>query len=563
MTSPFTPQLGTNYCPRDEEILEIRDLLVEPLSRLKCIRNKITDLQKSIDELTKERDDINAYVDAHKALISPVRRLPLDIIQEIFVACLPTHRNCVMSAVEAPVLLGRVCSSWRAISLNTPRLWCRLHIVEPASFGPRSASFEEKLVQRLETTKTWLGRSGNCPLSISLEGSPAFRPSGGIQPIQLPAGFPPLVPGAVLIPFASRWQNITLCASWMALEVLSTLTEADVPRLRSMEINQRPDLMTPAMQWPTFTLFRAPNLTAFTFAGSQMDILDLPLQRENLTYLSLMGHGWGVLSCRIALEVLARCPRVQDCRLLVNEDNSANNMPGALPESSGRSLVELPFLRSLQVTSLGLAPSGIGRLFSRLVVPALRNFELRGRSNRGVEEPMFVDNFVMFLSTALSFESFTVDTQLFTRESFAGILGGLPTTTTRLSIQDRAVTRSGILGDDTIALLIPTPEHPGSCPALKELRILRCLSPSDAELLRFITARMTLPARTLRSVDIQFNRERQVDITPDIQPYVDGGLKVSTSYLVNQIPQTFSPWQGLADAPQTLGNLSLSQLQFA
>jgi hypothetical protein len=40
---------------------------------------------------------LGAYVDTHKALISPARRLPLDIIEEIFVACLPTHRNCVMS----------------------------------------------------------------------------------------------------------------------------------------------------------------------------------------------------------------------------------------------------------------------------------------------------------------------------------------------------------------------------------------------------------------------------------------------------------------------------------
>ncbi|KAJ7019194.1 hypothetical protein C8F04DRAFT_350829, partial [Mycena alexandri] len=231
----------------------------------------------------------------------------------------------------------------------------------------------------------------------------------------------------------------------------------------------------------------------------------------------------------------------------------------AAEESFRRSLVELPFLHSLQVTSLGLTPSGIGRLFRRLVVPSLRNFELRGRSNMGSEDPTFVASFVTFLATALSFESFTVDTQIFTRESFMGILRELPTTTTRLSIQDRprswtnAV--SGILGDDTIALLIPTPEHPASCPALQELRILRCLCPSDADLLRFITARMTLPASTLRSVDIQFNRERQVDITADIQPYVDGGLKVVTSYFHSQVSRSFSPWQGLADAPPiTPGN---------
>ncbi|KAJ7737406.1 hypothetical protein DFH07DRAFT_753030, partial [Mycena maculata] len=96
--------------------------------------------------------------------------LPLDIIQEmIFMACIPMHRNCVMSAKEAPVLLGRICShSWRAISLSTPRLWSRLHIVEPTLIheGMVSAA-QEKLAHRLETTKTWLERSGQCPLSIS------------------------------------------------------------------------------------------------------------------------------------------------------------------------------------------------------------------------------------------------------------------------------------------------------------------------------------------------------------------------------------------------------------
>ncbi|KAF8210556.1 hypothetical protein K438DRAFT_1570262, partial [Mycena galopus ATCC 62051] len=57
-----------------------------------------------------------------KALISSIRRLPLQVIQEIFIACLPTHRNCVMSASEAPIQLGRICSSWRALAFSTPQL---------------------------------------------------------------------------------------------------------------------------------------------------------------------------------------------------------------------------------------------------------------------------------------------------------------------------------------------------------------------------------------------------------------------------------------------------------
>ncbi|KAF8213683.1 hypothetical protein K438DRAFT_1550126, partial [Mycena galopus ATCC 62051] len=127
MASPFILRLGTNYCPTDEEVAEIKSHLVEPSLRLKELDDKIAELQKAIDKLAEERDGLGAYVGAHKALISPVRRLPLDIIQEIFIACLPTHRNCVMSASEAPILLGRICSSWRALSLSTPRLWASLH----------------------------------------------------------------------------------------------------------------------------------------------------------------------------------------------------------------------------------------------------------------------------------------------------------------------------------------------------------------------------------------------------------------------------------------------------
>ena len=137
MPSPFTSELGTNYCPRDEEVLEIHALLVEPLSRLQHIENRIADLQKAIDELTEELSSISAYVDAHKALISPVRRLPLDILQEIFVACLPTHRNCVMSASEPLFFWGayaahgepypsRLPASGLACILRSPNLLGKL-----------------------------------------------------------------------------------------------------------------------------------------------------------------------------------------------------------------------------------------------------------------------------------------------------------------------------------------------------------------------------------------------------------------------------------------------------
>ncbi|KAJ7655674.1 hypothetical protein DFH06DRAFT_992420, partial [Mycena polygramma] len=69
----FGYKLGTNYCPNDEEVIEIQGLLVEPTLRLRRLDDEISDLQKAIDELAEERDSLGEYVAAHKALISPVR----------------------------------------------------------------------------------------------------------------------------------------------------------------------------------------------------------------------------------------------------------------------------------------------------------------------------------------------------------------------------------------------------------------------------------------------------------------------------------------------------------
>ncbi|KAF7334836.1 hypothetical protein MSAN_02370400 [Mycena sanguinolenta] len=234
MVSPFVSRLGSNYCPTDEEILEINPLLVEPTLRLKGLDDEITKLQKAIDKLAEERSRVAAYVEAHKALISPVRRLPLDIIQELFLACLPTHRNCVMSASEAPVLLGRVCSSWRAISHTTPRLWSNLHVVEPLQnlADPTSASFEEKVARRLEITQTWLGRSGQCPLSISLQSAP-----DGTSPTGSPTTSMQFM--ETLVSFAQRWQHIQFTAPRSLLWKVMSHFDAEVPLLESVTFHNQ------------------------------------------------------------------------------------------------------------------------------------------------------------------------------------------------------------------------------------------------------------------------------------------------------------------------------------
>ncbi|KAJ7157197.1 hypothetical protein C8R46DRAFT_1165600 [Mycena filopes] len=526
-TSPFAPKLGTNYCPLDEELSQIHGLLVEPLSRLKELDGQIADLQRAMDELEAERDAVEAFIAPHKALISPVRRLPLDIIQEIFVACLPTHRNCVMSAVEAPVLLGRICSAWRAISITTPRLWSRLHIVEPEPLGP-DGILDEKVAQRLETTKTWLDRSGQCPLSISFQGSSSGSTAIRDRFMQ------------TIIPLAPRWNDITLWVN-MVLDVFSDITENDVPLLRRLEVSEY------SVIEHSLALLKAPNLTEFIFTGRHGpgEIQDVPVRWENLAYLSI-GH---TLPYRVALELLSRCPQLQVCSLLIHLDDISMDGPGGI--------VEVPLLHTLSIT--GFSPA-IEMMFRRLSLPDLRHLDVQGQpGHMGSEQQLSIEDFLAVLAVSSRLQKLRIDTPMFTSSSLIQLFRGLPTSITCLHIADRMMPwgpdyADGIVDDEVITALTPTPDNPGSCPALQELQIILCSSPSDAALLRFVEARMALVSpSTLKKVAIKFCREKQVDIAADIQPLLsDGWLQVTTTYASPSVFGSYSPWLGLPDAPELL-----------
>ncbi|KAJ7646459.1 hypothetical protein FB45DRAFT_997988, partial [Roridomyces roridus] len=129
-TSPLAAHLSTNYCPTDEEIVEIKELIAGPSLRVHALDDEIAAVYKRLHSLKAEREDLVAHIESYRALISPVRRLPLDIVQHIFMSCLP-DRNCVMGATEAPLLLGRICGLWRATALSMPLLLSRIHIVAP------------------------------------------------------------------------------------------------------------------------------------------------------------------------------------------------------------------------------------------------------------------------------------------------------------------------------------------------------------------------------------------------------------------------------------------------
>ncbi|KAJ7844769.1 hypothetical protein B0H14DRAFT_2358444 [Mycena olivaceomarginata] len=155
MQSPFAAMLHTNAVPSDAERQRIQELLAGPQMEAAHLASEIKRLQAMVGELAEKRGHLNDFIDPHVALLSPARRLPQDVMAEIFVAALPLDRNAIMSSAESPLLLCHVCRTWRAIALSTPRLWASLHVVVPKNISALS---------RINgATLTWLSRSGVLP----------------------------------------------------------------------------------------------------------------------------------------------------------------------------------------------------------------------------------------------------------------------------------------------------------------------------------------------------------------------------------------------------------------
>ncbi|KAJ7466937.1 hypothetical protein FB451DRAFT_1259586 [Mycena latifolia] len=539
MSSPFTSKLGTNYCPKDEEIPEIRALLIEPTLRLKRLTDEIADMQKAIDKLREEWNSLGVYVEAHKALISPVRRLPLDIIQEIFVACIPPQRNCVMSAREAPVLLGRICSAWRAISLSTPRLWARLHIVEPTrpyDTAPTACTaFDAKFAQRLETTKDWLGRSGQCPLSISLEGGQVNF--GGPVGVTLPDILPDSSRFVeALIPFASRWQHIQFSLSAPIPDSLSRLTENEVPILRRIEVYERSE---PGEHWASFGIFRGPKVTEFSISAGNLSPTGLSLRWGQLTVFEMIDITWGsgiTLTSDMAVQILSWCPELRVCRLAVNDPP---NWQGA----GVGSIIECPYLRTLDTECVYPAYT-LRRLFCRLSLPDLGHFKLRGSCDESWHETL---SFSHFLAASPRLESIDISTETFSKTALVALLNGLPPTMQQLEVtQMWSPSGTEPLDDDVFDILTPSPTDPAPrCPALRTLLVSQCSTLSDEALMHFITSRMTAEyCGRLERVEIGFTRNMQVDLRASLRAFTDAGLQLALTY-PPQVPLRFSPWLGL------------------
>ncbi|KDR68210.1 hypothetical protein GALMADRAFT_43942, partial [Galerina marginata CBS 339.88] len=125
---PFKAQLGSNYIPSDPEIQEIKAYLLHPIARIRLIDDELIDLETKLKALQDERKGLSHQVEICQAIITLPRRLPDDILSEIFYQSLPTNVNAAMVNSVPPLIFTQICKRWREVALSTPKLWSTIHI---------------------------------------------------------------------------------------------------------------------------------------------------------------------------------------------------------------------------------------------------------------------------------------------------------------------------------------------------------------------------------------------------------------------------------------------------
>ncbi|KAJ7044851.1 hypothetical protein C8F04DRAFT_598725 [Mycena alexandri] len=99
----------------------------------------------------------------HESATYPIVTLPVEITTEIFHRIPLEVGYKIGFHTTAPVFLTAVCRSWRGIALSTPKLWSTMEIWFDNS--PSTVIAKPGLVELF--IDRWLGRSGECPLSLT------------------------------------------------------------------------------------------------------------------------------------------------------------------------------------------------------------------------------------------------------------------------------------------------------------------------------------------------------------------------------------------------------------
>jgi hypothetical protein len=106
----------------------ITHLLNDVDNELDAYDTRIADLQSALLVMQNERAELKRLANCARGLLAPVRRLPSELLTEIFALC--GLKVEIEQTVKTPALdLGCVCTRWNEVISGSQSLWSRVILV--------------------------------------------------------------------------------------------------------------------------------------------------------------------------------------------------------------------------------------------------------------------------------------------------------------------------------------------------------------------------------------------------------------------------------------------------
>ncbi|KZP08113.1 hypothetical protein FIBSPDRAFT_761921, partial [Athelia psychrophila] len=116
LQSPIAELLDTFVVPSPAECTLVHERILQLSLDMSKLDNEIGRVEKILEGLRHNRVALQKLSDRHQNILHPTRRLPVEILGEIFVQV----QVALGSRSIAPT---RVCRHWRAVAIATSQLW--------------------------------------------------------------------------------------------------------------------------------------------------------------------------------------------------------------------------------------------------------------------------------------------------------------------------------------------------------------------------------------------------------------------------------------------------------
>ncbi|KAK0238039.1 hypothetical protein EDD85DRAFT_566340 [Armillaria nabsnona] len=248
--------LRSNAPPADAQIVHIQGARNRMSKRLDVLEEQIHAYMSTLFDLQKEKTKMETALKEYKLILSPARRMPVELWYHIFQMCQSDAADSSSSSLNTAVVpwsLAQVCNLWRAIVNDMPQLWTDIGVNLDCIGGAGNASLNHAkyLLQQQ------LRRSEPLPISVSMDAST-------LAIFQL--GTPLL---SIIQSSSSRWRSLALYLPVPALNLFSAAGEVNPRHLErlSLVINGLPLRNNPSLlAWHPY----APNLTSISIGGFEL-----------------------------------------------------------------------------------------------------------------------------------------------------------------------------------------------------------------------------------------------------------------------------------------------------